>query len=62
MNALGDIFRTPGNPLACAWQVLRDLGSFIWLLKYMVKARQPLVPPNNPVGGWYEGGEEKRRE
>jgi len=32
MNALSDTFRNCGNALSCAWQVLRDLGSFIWLL------------------------------
>jgi transposase InsO family protein len=32
MNALSDIFRNSRNALSCAWQVLRHLGSFIWLL------------------------------
>ena len=32
MNALGEIFRNSGNALPCAWQVLRYLGSFLWLL------------------------------
>jgi len=32
MNALSDIFRNCGNALSCAWQVLRYLGSFLYLL------------------------------
>jgi hypothetical protein len=32
MNSLGDIFRNCGDALSCAWQVLRYLGRFIWLL------------------------------
>jgi len=32
MNALSDIVGNCGNALSCAWQVLRYLGSFLWLL------------------------------
>jgi hypothetical protein len=32
MNALSDIFRNCGDACSCAWQLLRYVSSFIWLL------------------------------